>query len=134
MRAPQEPFAVWVFCEDAQATHLGVVYAGHMTSPSDGAWQITDRFWQSSDWASDVHTFAWSKDGERLYVSTGAVYGTSSLFELSLRERKARKLSGPHPDSDVEITRLTSRDVEFRLRDIEKGAVVERRLRLTSPE
>jgi len=130
VHAPHGPFAVWVFCEDAHATHVGVVYAQHMAAPVDGAWGVSDRFWQQAEWASDVRTFAWSADGEHLFISTGGAYGTSSLYQLDLRKRKTRKLSGPSADQSIEIIAARSGRVRFLLRHVKTGAVVERQVRL----
>jgi len=121
VKAPRGPFAVWVFCEDALGTHIGVVYANHMAAPSDGAWGINNRFWQEGAWPSDVQTFAWSEDGARLFVSTGAVYGSSTLYQLDLSDRRVYELIASVPDHDVEILWVTSKSLRYRLRDIESG-------------
>ena len=78
--APNGPFAVWVFCEDTLGTQIAVVYARNMGAPNDGPWGLNNRFWQDGAWTSEVQTFAWSPDGTSLFVSTGAVYGSSGLF------------------------------------------------------
>jgi hypothetical protein len=114
-----------VFCESALAIHIGVIYADHMTSPVDGAWSITDRFWQAAEWAGDVQSFAWSPDGEALFVSTGAIYGTSTLYQLDLRAREAHQLSGPHTNQSVEIVSFDGRLITVRLRDIETDEATE---------
>jgi len=133
IRAPSGPFAVWVFCEDALADHIGVVYADQMGSPISGAWSITDRFWQQRIWAADVQTVAWSKDGARLFVSTGAVYGSSGLFQLDLAERKAYQLIAEAPDHNVQILAVDPSVVRYRLEHIETGATREGRARVRLP-
>jgi len=96
-------FAVWLFCEDALATHIGVVYSRHMASPVDGAWSITDRFWQSPAWGADVQTIAWLPDRNMLFVSTGGVYGTGGLYQLDLPTRKVHELLPADVASSVTI-------------------------------
>ena len=130
VKAERGPFAAWLFCEDALASHLGVMYADHMAAPVDGAWGISDRFWQERPWASDVQTFAWSADGEQLFVSTGAIYGTSSLYRLDLGQRQAVRLSGPHADQSVELTAVRAGQLRFRLRNVQTDAIVERTAKL----
>ena len=122
VKAPTGPFAVWVFCEDALGTHIGVVYADHMGAPSDRAWGINDRFWQEGPWASDVQTFAWSQDGTTLFVSTGAVYGSSTLYQLDVHDRKVYELIAAAPDHDVQILLVTPKTIRYRLRNVETQA------------
>src|SRR5438876_3349972 len=120
--APTGPFAVWVFCDDALGTQIGVVYARNMGAPNDGAWGLNNRFWQEGAWTSEVQTFAWSTDGTSLFVSTGAVYGSSGLFQLDLHNRKARELITAVPDHDVRILSVTSKTIRYRLRNVETEA------------
>ena len=96
---PGGPFAVMVFDEDALGVHVGVIYYQPMTNPKDGAWGITDRFWQETRWGSDVTSFAWGPDGDTLFVATGEVYGEACVFRLHLRERRAERFYPPAGDA-----------------------------------
>lgn len=116
-------FAVWVFCEDALAVHIGVVYAAQMGIPIDGAWSLTDRFWQEPRWGADVNTFAWSPDGASLFVSTSGVYGTGGLFRLDLLDRKVHSLLPENVETSVEILGVASDGVRYRLTDLTSLAV-----------
>jgi hypothetical protein len=130
VRGPSGPFAVWVFCENALGTHIGVVYADHMESPKSGAWSITDRFWQQQVWAADVESVAWSEDGGRLFVSIGAVYGSSALYQLDLLDRKAYKLIVEAPDRSVEIIAVSPSRIRCRVTNAETGLTREGRARV----
>jgi hypothetical protein len=130
IHAPVGPFAAWVFCQDALGNYIGVVYADPMSAPIDGAWSLSDRFWQQDIWAADVQTLAWSKDGTRLFVSTGEVYGRSGLYQLDLIERKAYKLMAEVPGYNVEILAVDASAVRYRIRHIDTGATREGRARV----
>ena len=115
---PGGPFAALLFCEDALGDYLAVVYweplAAPAARPFADAWEMGNRVWQDSVWASDVTSFAWSPDGKRLYVTTSQVYGSGGLFELDLVSRKARQiaptddhpLSESDPGADYVITSI----------------------------
>src|SRR5436190_23122913 len=64
--APTGPFAVWVFCEDALGTQIGLVYARTMGAPNDGAWGVNNRLWQDGACTADVQTVALPPDGPSL--------------------------------------------------------------------
>jgi hypothetical protein len=89
---PAGPFAALITFEDAFGSQLGLIYRGTLGVPAFGAWTLTDRFWQESDWASDVTSICWSRD-DRLFVATSGVYGHGGLFALDLVARKARRLA-----------------------------------------
>ena len=109
---PSGPFAVITFCEDALGSHIGIIYYDSMTIPIDGDWKLSDRFWQEEDWANDVTTFVWGPNGKYLFVSTAAVYGSGSVFQLDLRSRRSRRLSfgGKLTIDHVLITKIISID------------------------
>ncbi len=86
------PFAVMLFCEDALASHIGVVYEKTMGAPLDGNWNISDRFWQNPEWAADVTGYFWSKSGKELLIATSPIYGTGSVIKLNLMERTHKKV------------------------------------------
>ena len=119
LRAPAGPFAVQLFCEDALATHIGVIYLGRMGAPLDGGWSITDRFWQQGIWAADVQDVAWSADSAALFVATAGVYGSGGLYQLDLHARKAYGLVLPSRRMIVRIRRVTERWVEYTALDTE---------------
>jgi hypothetical protein len=90
------PFSVFVFCDDALGSNIGVI----ATAPGAGPgkieldaqktwkhWDVNKRFWQDPQWATDITSFAWSVDLKSLYVATGEVYGTGTLYRLNLVTR-----------------------------------------------
>lgn len=90
------PFSVFLFCDDALGSNIGVVNiapgAGPGTIPLAQSktwdkWNVNDRFWQQPAWATDVTSFAWSPDLHFLYVATSDVYGTGALYKLDLVKR-----------------------------------------------
>ena len=124
------PFAVFVFCDDALSTNIGVVNVAGAAGPggielSDprvwDKWFVTDRFWQESSWAADVTSFAWSDDLKFLYVATSGVYGTGSLYRLSLVERSSAHIL---TDSRKDESQDHARDVRITRMDEEAGEVV----------
>lgn len=95
------PFSVYLFCDDAGGSNIGVVLSAPGAGPGKivldemgtwDKWNETDRFWQIHEWATDVTSFAWSPDPRYLYVATAEVYGTGHLYKLDLRERLSEKL------------------------------------------
>ena len=94
---PNGPFAVILFCEDAQGSHIGVIYYDQLSKPAgakyEPKWGLSDRMWQVALWASDVTSFAWTPDRARLFVGTGNIYGSGGLFELDLKERSAKQIA-----------------------------------------
>jgi hypothetical protein len=88
---PGKKFAVYVFCDDAMGTTIGIINTqpGFYLGPgSEKAWALENRFWQEASWARDVHSIEWSEDGLRLTVWAGAVYGTNKKYVLDLVRRK----------------------------------------------
>jgi len=83
------PFAVILFCESALGTYLSLMYMEPITSPitPNGKWGLNDRYWHDAIWGSDVTEFRWSKDGEKLYISTSNIYGSGGYFVLNLKNR-----------------------------------------------
>lgn len=101
LQQPNGPFAVTVFCEDALGTYIGVIcYAAGKCERSeypDGSirfegWALNNRFWQEKIWASDVDSIAWSPNKKSLFVATGRIYGSGSLYQLDLEKRKVKQL------------------------------------------
>lgn len=101
----------------ALGDYLAVVYFEPLGAPAAApfakTWDMANRVWQESQWASDVTSFAWSPDGKRLYVATSEIYGSGGLFELDLVSRKARQIapsdhpvSESAPDTDYVITAI----------------------------
>lgn len=88
---PEKKFAVYVFCDDAAGTSIGIINTtpGYYVGPgSETAWKLEERFWQEKRWALDVQFIEWSKDGLKLMVFTGAVYGTNKKYVLDLVHKK----------------------------------------------
>ena len=114
------PFSVFVFCDDAAGSNIGVINTEGAAGPGKielpppktwDKWSPGDRFWQQPQWASDVTSFAWSPDLKSLYVGTSYVYGSGELYKLDLVKRTFSKItpgarSARKSDSDysVEIT------------------------------
>jgi hypothetical protein len=99
IKQPNGPFAVMLFDESAQGIHIGVIYHDQMHNPMDGNWWISERFWQSREWGSDVKNICWSPDGKYLYVATSRVYGDGGVFRLNLRQKTAQRI---YPRTTVE--------------------------------
>ena len=53
---------------------------------------VVARFWQEEPFSDDVTSFAWSKDGLRLYVGTSFINGDGGFFELDLLNQKVKRL------------------------------------------
>jgi hypothetical protein len=102
---PNGPFAVMLFCEDALADHIGIIYYRTMGVPLEGKWSLTDRFWQQEDWGADVTAFAWDNTGKYLIVTTSSIYGSGSVYCLDLMNRKARRLF-PQKKYEKEMERI----------------------------
>lgn len=97
---PHKQFAVFVFCDDAYGTTIGIVnYSpGLLTRETSydeatikemiKTWSLESRFWQEASWARDVTSFEWSKDGLSLFVTTSPIYGTGKKFTLDLVRKK----------------------------------------------
>jgi hypothetical protein len=92
--APNGPFAVMMYCEDALGDYLAVTYAKPIGAPvvQGGKWSLEDRYWSEPRWASDVTGYKWSDDGLKLSVSTSGIYGSGGLFELDLFKRETMQL------------------------------------------
>jgi hypothetical protein len=135
-------YAVMLFCDDAQSSHIGVIcYEPGCESPGDGPWGLTDRFWQEEEWASDVTAFAWDTNGECLYVSTGEIFGTGDLYALSLSKRRATKIARDPRDANgagysTELTSIDSagKQLEYSVmyfdEKVQRETTVRRNLRL----
>jgi hypothetical protein len=121
--------AIILFCEDALGIYIGLVYYDNMTSPVPDlfykrlsetekkayykTWSLDNRMWQASIWASDVTSYAWSPDGDNLYVGTSNIYGSGGLYELDLVRRQYKQIAPSEKEVNIEkpgpgymITRL----------------------------
>jgi hypothetical protein len=128
------PMAIILFCEDALGIYIGLVYYDNMTSPVPDlfykklseeekktyykTWSLDNRMWQASIWASDVTSYAWSPDGNKLYVGTSDIYGSGGLYELDLVRRKHKQIAPS--DKEVNIEKPGPGYIITRL-DTEKG-------------
>jgi len=93
IKQPNGPFEVMIFDHDAQGCYMGVVYYKIKDNgPVDATWKFSNCFWQEESWCADINSFAWSIDGEYLYVGTSEIYGNGRLFELDLYNKKARPI------------------------------------------
>jgi hypothetical protein len=90
------PFSVFLFCDDALGSNIGVINTSGGAGPGRielgptrewSKWNVNDRFWQQSEWATDVTSFAWSLDLKSLYVATSEIYGTGAVYKLDLVSR-----------------------------------------------
>ena len=107
------PFSVFLFCDDAAGSNIGVVNTEGAAGPGRielpppktwDKWSVNNRFWQDAEWATDITSFAWSPDLRALYVATSEVYGTGSLYKLDLVKRTFARLipnSGERRDSGL---------------------------------
>ena len=121
------PFSVFLFCDDALGSNIGVVNtaggAGPGTIPLPqpktwDKWNVNDRFWQQPAWATDVTSFAWSPDLRFLYVATSEVYGTGFLYKLDLVKRTYVQVL---PDSRTPVDQKYGFTTEIKKLDIKTG-------------
>jgi hypothetical protein len=93
---PTRNFSVFLFCDDAQGSNIGIVLSSPGPGPVEGEpphkWGIARRFWQTGPWVTDVTSFAWSPSGRYLYVATSPIYGDGGLFELDLIRQEWKRL------------------------------------------
>ncbi len=117
-KQPNGPMAIILFCEDALGIYIGLVYYDNMASPvpdlfykklSDAekktyykTWSLANRMWQDPKWASDVTSYAWSPDGNKLYVGTSNIYGSGGFFELDLVRHQYKQIAPTDKESSVE--------------------------------
>jgi hypothetical protein len=109
------PFSVFLFCDDAAGSNIGVVNTEGAAGPGRielppprtwDKWAPANRFWQDPEWAADVTSFAWAPDLKSLYVGTSGIYGSGSLYKLDLVRRTYARLI-PKPDD------RRSKDVDY---------------------
>lgn len=121
------PFSIFVFCDDALGTNIGLI----LTEPGAGPgklklegtkiwdWQVNNRFWQLQEWSSDVTSFAWSPDFRYLYIATSSVYGDGSFFRLDLKNRTSKRLI---PDKKAKyFNSLKNKSIRTRIVGIDKN-------------
>lgn len=93
---PGKKFAVYVFCDDAVGTTIGIIntkpgVCADVVGPTreqEQVWRHEIRFWQEESWARDVDYIEWSQDGLKLTVYTGYICGTNKKYVLDLLHRK----------------------------------------------
>jgi len=88
---PGKKFAIYVFCDDAVGTTVGIINTqpGAYVGPgSENAWELHDRFLQDKDWALDVDFFEWSSNGLKVIIKTNAIYGTGKTYKIDLLSKK----------------------------------------------
>jgi len=104
------PFAVFLFCDDALASNIGIILTERGAGPGNvplnelrlwHTWDTVNRFWQDREWASGVINFAWSPSQRYLYVATSSIYGDGGFFKIDLREHTHKRLI-PQPKSKYE--------------------------------
>jgi hypothetical protein len=87
-KQPQGHFFVFVFCDGALGSNIGVILSdpGVADDPGvePGSWSINQRFWQNGPWVLDVTSLAWDPFSDRLFVATSGVYGDGGVFVLDL--------------------------------------------------
>ena len=118
-------FAVFVFCDDALGTQIGIILTKPGVGPIEltGKWSITNRFWQEGPWMTNVKEYVWAKSGNYLYVVTSEVYGEEAFYELNLRQRRAVKLlDGKAAKSYLTIEKVDNNIIivnnyQFRMKD-----------------
>lgn len=103
-------FAVFVFCDDALGTQLGIIYTRPGVRPAepDSDWNNGNRFWQQGEWVYDALDILWPPSGDYLYVTTAGVYGHNGFYELDLRKRTATKLLSGSDDTGLLIESVTN--------------------------
>ncbi len=101
---PQQVFSVYVFCDSALGTNIGIILKDLDVEYDYHQWGPVNRFWQDNDWASDVTSFAWDPIDHFLYVATSSVYGTGKIYRLNLFN-KTYKIAFQMDDLDPEQVR-----------------------------
>jgi len=99
-------FSIFVFCDDALGTQIGVVLDRKGVGPveSGGKWSANQRFWQEGMAMADVKQIVWSNSGNYAYITTSEVYSDNSLYELCLINRTITMLfDGELESVDVSI-------------------------------
>lgn len=87
---PDGPFALYVFCDDALGTNIAI-FLDKMYAPIHQDYNLGKRFWQDQEWSFDVMSFAWLP-GNRLLISTSAIYGSGSVYLIDLSAKQAKVL------------------------------------------
>ncbi|MFK7825047.1 MAG: hypothetical protein AB8G05_12905 [Oligoflexales bacterium] len=103
---PKGAFAIFIFCDDALGTQIGVILQKPGVGPaaSKDQWSTYNRFWQDDLAMSDVIQIFWSKSGNFLYVVTSEIYSDGSLYELDLNKRITNKLiDGKSQKSEISM-------------------------------
>ncbi len=116
-KQPNGPMAIMVFCEHALGIYIGLVYYDNMAGPIPDefykklpeaekktykTWSLDNRMWQAPIWAADVTSYAWSPDGNKLYVGTSDIYGSGGLYELDLVRRQYKQIAPAETEASME--------------------------------
>lgn len=91
---PHKLFALYVFCDDAAGTTIGLINTspGAYAGPgSEKAWDLSSRFWQEPGFSRDVESAHWFHDGKKIIIRTGDIYGTGKTYSLDLLNKKIEK-------------------------------------------
>jgi hypothetical protein len=125
------PFAVFLFCDDALGSNIGVINVSKASNPGNKLkmptdrqwkWWIDNRFWQDSTWSQDTSNFAWSPDLNFLFVASNNVYGNGGFYRLDLVTSETQRLlpstdmatnSGSETSYQTEIVGIDLRKAEL---------------------
>jgi hypothetical protein len=91
---PNKLFAIYVFCDDASGTTIGLINTspGAYAGPgSEKAWRLSSRFWQEPGFSCDVEYARWSSDGKKIVIRTGNTYGSGKTYSLDLINKQIEK-------------------------------------------
>lgn len=91
---PNKLFAIYVFCDDANGTSIGIINTspGAYAGPgSEKAWDLSSRFWQEPSFSRDVKSAHWSNDGKKIIIRTGDIYGSGKTYFLDLLNKQIGK-------------------------------------------
>lgn len=106
-------YSVFVFCDDAVGTTIGVVLVAP-GEPRSRSWALANRFWQDEKWARDVTSYAWMPGGNYLVVGVSNVYGSGGAYVLDVDERLVLSLHSSVAGKSVKILGV----------DVAAGAVI----------
>jgi hypothetical protein len=94
---PNRKFAVYVFCDDALGTNIGIINTSSAAFAGPGSkkvWSVDTRFWQEARFSRDVRNIEWSPNGEKITVETQDIYGTGKTYVIDLINKRIEK-EGP---------------------------------------
>lgn len=126
---PPGPYSLFMFCDDASGTSIGVVYSSP-GDPRSSKWSLSDRFWQEPSWCLDVTSFLWIPDGNRLAIATSGIYGTGSLYLLSLDDRESSILAQGETGQSMKLISYDRDSGTLRFSMDSEGKPIERSVRV----